>query len=632
MRKILILVSFAFLISDIYAQEDTLEVKSDIKEVTVFLEGAQIIRKAKMNLPKGSHKISLIKLSQYLDPKSVQVKSSSNLTILSVKHQINYFQNPEKTTEIKNLEKRKKELEFEIKNEQTILSVYKQEEDLLLRNKKLAGSKKALKIEELKQAAELFRERLTEIKTKQLEINKKIDQYNKEKNKIRNQLSSLNATKEEPTSEIVVSVTANSDINAKFDINYAVSRAGWKAKYDIRAKDISKPIELNYKADIFQQTGYDWKNVKLTLSTGNPAKSGDKPQLATWFLNFYNPHVYRDYDKIKESERKLVYKTVNGAVTGRIIGDDGMPLPGVTVQVKGTSVATMTGPDGYYSIDVPEGTKSMIFSYIGMESYEKAITGNRQDIVMSPGDVALDEVVVTSYGVSRSKGKIGGKNKKKDKKKSEGEKQINKVEEKQTSIEFLLEKPYTIPSDKKDHSVDVRKYMTKAKFNYFCVPKIEEKAYLVARIFEWEQYNMLSGKTNLFFEGTYVGSSFMDVNNTEDTLKVSMGRDNDIAITRELLKDYTKKQILSNKKVETYAYEIAVRNKKNKAIDIVVEDQFPQSAYNDITVEHIELSGAEYDKDTGKLKWKMSLKPSETKKLIIKYSVKYPRNKVINIK
>ncbi len=94
-------------------------------------------------------------------------------------------------------------------------------------------------------------------------------------------------------------------------------------------------------------------------------------------------------------------------VTGKVIDDAGEALPGVSVLVKGTTVGTMTLGDGTYSIEVPDGSNTLVFSYIGMETQEVAITGNVIDVTLVQSSEFIDEVVVTALGVSKEKKALG---------------------------------------------------------------------------------------------------------------------------------------------------------------------------------------------------------------------------------
>ena len=146
-----------------------------------------------------------------------------------------------------------------------------------------------------------------------------------------------------------------------------------------------------------------------------------------------------------------------------------------------------------------------------------------------------------------------------------------------TTTSYDIDLPYTIANDGKYNAVEIKEVNTPATYQYYVTPKLDRDAFLTAQVTNWEQYNLLSGEANLFFEGTYLGKTYLNTQNTNDTLNVSLGRDKNVVVTRTKLNDYTKKGFLSNKRTDSRGYEIAVRNKKPQAINIIVEDQLPLS-------------------------------------------------------
>jgi uncharacterized protein (TIGR02231 family) len=202
----------------------------------------------------------------------------------------------------------------------------------------------------------------------------------------------------------------------------------------------------------------------------------------------------------------------------------------------------------------------------------------------------------------------------------------------QTSLntEFDISLPYTVSSSNKPTLVDIRNHELKADYQYAVAPKLDGDAFLLARVTGWEEFSLLPGEANVFFEGTFVAKSFIDPNNIRDTLSVSLGRDKRIVVKREKLKDLTTRKYIGTNQRETYAYEISVRNTKTEAIKITVEDQLPVSQNSQIEITVTDVANAKYNKDTGKMVWEMSLQPNETKKVVYKFEVKYPKDKIIS--
>jgi uncharacterized protein (TIGR02231 family) len=354
--------------------------------------------------------------------------------------------------------------------------------------------------------------------------------------RLQKQINSENELYSRNTSEVVISVSANSPTSATFEVNYIVYNANWSPIYDLRAINTKNPIQLNYKANVSQRTGEDWNNVKLTLSTANPNQSGVIPQLIPWYLDFYNPIVYKS-DKGR------------GAVA------------------RSAMPAAMS--------DKRE-----------MEMDEEAPALSLSDYVST---------VQTSL-----------------------------------NTEFKIALPYTVSSSAKPTMVDISKHEIKSDYTYSVVPKLDNDAFLIAKATGWEAYNLLPGEANIFFEGTYVGKTFIDPNSIKDTLSVSLGRDKRIVVKREELKDLTSKRFIGSNLREEHSWQITVRNSKSESITITVEDQLPVTRNSQIEVSSIDNGGAKFNAVTGKLTWELTIQPNESKKVVYRYEVKYPKDKQIS--
>ncbi|HMI02521.1 MAG TPA: SusC/RagA family TonB-linked outer membrane protein [Pedobacter sp.] len=97
-------------------------------------------------------------------------------------------------------------------------------------------------------------------------------------------------------------------------------------------------------------------------------------------------------------------RTITGTVTGK---DDGQPLPGVTVLVKGTKIGTQTGSDGKFALSVPSNAAQLEFSYLGYATQTLAATGAVVNVALESDSKSLTEVVVTALGISKEKKTLG---------------------------------------------------------------------------------------------------------------------------------------------------------------------------------------------------------------------------------
>ncbi len=511
---------------------DPVGVTSQIKEVTVFLQGAQISRQARINITKGSSTLIFRELPVDIDPQSIQARGEGNFVILSLLHQVNYLAGAHKTAGIQALQDTLKMLENKLAEVNGKQAVMKSEEELLVANRNLGGNDRTITMAELKLAADFYRSRLTEIKMAQIKLATETGKLTEKIEKVRNQLSTMDVNK--PTSEILVNISAEEASAVTLWMTYTVNDAGWYPEYDIRAKDVQNPVQLSYNAKVYQNTGEDWNKVSIRLSTANPQQRGEKPVLQPWFIDFEQPVA-------------------------------------------------------------PDETNIM-----QLENYKSAAAP--QEMIWKTGSEDAAAPAATAAT-------------------------LTSVSENQTNFEFNIKVPYDIPSDNKQYTINIQESSLPATYEYYCAPKIDREAFLLARITGWENLNLLSGEINLFFEGTYVGKSTLNVRNTRDTLDLSLGRDKGIVVTRAKLKDFTEQKTIGSNIRETRTWEVTVRNSKKQALNLRIEDQFPISMNKDIVIEDQQYSGGSYDKETGKVVWKMNLAPSEEKKLRLSFAIKYPKDK-----
>ncbi|MDX1830469.1 MAG: mucoidy inhibitor MuiA family protein [Lutibacter sp.] len=620
MKKIIIII-FCLIFTKIYSQNITeKKVLSKVNEVTVFIKGAQITRNKTLDLKQGKTLLKFINLSPFIDSKSVQVKATGNVTVLSVNHQQNYLDKLDKQQELIDLETKLKDIKSKITLEQTYISIINDELTFLRENRKIGGRNQELSVTNLKDAENFYSTKLTSLKLKKIERDKNLDKLNKQRVDFELQIKTLTSKREFPNGEILVKVDAKKNTTVAFELSYIVENAGWFPSYDIRAKNVNEPIELVYKANVKQDTKINWSNVKLNLSSADPNVSGIAPELKTYLLNY--------------NTLPPTYNLVSNEITGKVLDENNEPLPGANIMVKGTTIGTTSDFDGNYSITIPNNSSKIEFSYVGFLTQTLPVTNSTLNVFLKQSSQTLDEVVITSYGERKRKnirkaleGKAAGVS---IRGASSLQIPINQIE-KQTTINFEIKTPYSIKSDNKSYSVDMTNYSLPADYRYICVPKIDKDAFLIANISDWEKYNLLEGEANIFFENTFVGKSLMNVKYATDTLQISLGRDKKVIVKREKMKNFTSKQFIGSKKEESRVWSVNVKNNKSQKINMLLFDQVPVSTLEEIKVDILNISGAKINSKTGEIKWEFSLAPNESKKFELSYSVKYPKNKSLII-
>lgn len=601
---------------------------SKIEKVTVFLEGAQVQRIAKTSLSAGKFELVFTNISPSIEKQSIQVKADGNITVLSVIHQQNFLKEQQKQDEIKEIEEQKETQTEKIALQKNILNVFKQEETMLVKNQQIGGANNGIKAVDLKEAADFQRNRLTEVYQKQMETDRAIKKMEIELGKMNKQLAELNQKADISTSEIHVTVNAKETTNSNFTITYLVKQSGWFPTYDIRVKDISSPINLQYKANVFQSSGEDWKDVKLFISSGNPNENGTKPVINPWYLKYV--YAYQPRTNTIQSTYSA------GTVTGTVTDEKGDPLPGASITIKGTRTGVSVDNNGQYRLLARPGDVLLV-SGAGLEPTEATIGyGGSVNIAVKRLILAGTEVVVTALGQGDSWGSYSGSgystydNKRYKKKKEETA--INTTTSYQpTTTVYEIDDPYTILNDGKNYMVDIDGYEVDARYEYYAAPKLEADAFLTAKIVDWQELNLLPGDANLFFEGTFLGKSLLDVTNAGDTLNISLGKDKGVQVKRTLLKDFSSKRFIGSNKTATRQYEIVIRNNKQQPVSIIVEDQFPVSTQKEIEVQDRKYEGAKLDDDTQRITWQMTVNSKKENKVNFKYEVKYPKDKVLQL-
>lgn len=534
MYRISLIIFLLFKTVASYSQNEK-AVESEISQVTVFLNKAQVTRVVKARIEAGKMDLVLSGLTSQLDPSSIQVAGKGNFVILGIRHQQNFLTEFNVPTKLKRMKDSLSYYQSHLSIEQSQKEILNKEEQMLLSNQKIGGNNQNITVAELKAMADFYRSRLTDILNSRMKQDDKIKKINEQIVRLQRQINSENELYARNTSEIVVSVSAPAPVSGTLEVIYIVSNAGWNPVYDLRAINTKSPLSLNYKANVYQRTGEEWNNVKLKLSTANPNQSGLKPELYPWYLDFYNPVVYKEY------------KSKN----------------------LGRAVPAEAKADG-----------------VEMEMAEEVFSQSVADFVST---------VQTTL-----------------------------------NTEFDIALPYTVSSSSKATMVDIRNYDVKANYTYAVVPKVDGDAFLVAKATGWEEYSLLPGEANIFFEGTFVGKTFIDPNNIKDTLSVSLGRDKRIVVKREELKDLTSKKLIGSNQREEHVWEISIRNTKSETIKITIEDQLPVSRNSQIEVSVIDMGGAKFEAATGKLKWDLSLQANEARKIQFRYEVKYPKDKQIS--
>ena len=606
---------------------------ASINKVTVFTNGAQVERSKSVILVPGEQVVTFTGFSPYMDKKSLQVKAKGHLTILGVSERTAH---PDSAAQVKRLRAAEDDVKAverriqQTKDEQEMLTA---QLELVKTNCSVAGRTVATPLANIKELNAYYAQQVLSVKERSQELEEQLQKLNDELKRKQDTCDSIAKLKLKNITEIDVKLEAKQAGRADFDITYYVKNAGWFPSYDIRSNSIKEPLQLSYKANIYQNTREEWKNVPVTLSSANPNRSNIAPQLKTYWLDYGLSAPTYSFD------------SDGSTVSGKIVdAEDGSPIIGASIIIKGTQLGTVSDIDGYYSITLPQDHRQLSFAYIGYQTQTRTATpGSTLNIRMKEDEQRLDEVTVVGYGTSKKGRKSKGEVLKAKEsipmmadlavEEEMDESEVISVNQQQAQFgyEFDIKQLLTLPDGGKTTTTEIARHQLPAIYEYRGIPKIDKESFLVADAIDWQKLNLMEGEANVYFDNSFVGKSILDPNVSSDTLHFSMGRDQSICVQRIKVSESSTRRFFGSNQEQTMKWRISVKNNRQESVNITVFDQAPISRNTSIEVSMEELSDGQFDKQTGIIKWPLQLQPGEQRDLILQYKVKYPKNRRLNI-
>lgn len=502
-----------------------------LNKVTLFLQGAELQGQSTVTLTKGESEILLTGIANDIKPNSINVGfgQDAKVKVLSTSLNNNYIYDNNPDEKIKTLVEQLQQQQEKYDNVKIKFDAVS-EQIKLLQGNRLDSLVKGTHddLTKMENTLDFIKTNLVVTLNEQHNLQKELEKLDHQIAERQQQINEQMAKSKGLTNAIIVKLYSEEAITLPVNLSYVTNQASWKPVYDVRVADINSPLQLTYKADIYQNSGLDWQNVDFSLSTSNPSESIIAPKLLPWHVGI-------------NSEKGLFLRSKSS-----------------------------------YNNESAQALKSI--------SYNVAEEDNALTITLG----------------------------------------IN--------TRFRVKLPYTIKSNSETNILTLLNKKVDAKYHYIATPKLSSNVYLQAQITNWDKLNLLPGKSTVFFNGDYVGESFITTKGAKDTLDLSLGRDKNIYISRNRNVNETSKPAFFGDDVsQKYAYTIDVKNAKALPIDIVVYDQLPLVINKTVSLESTKYDGANYDKETGLLDWRFTLNPSESKKLNLSFKLTYPKDKADDI-
>lgn len=617
------------------ANGDNKKVTPSIKHVTVFTNGAQVERSLSVNLLAGEQVITFTGLSPYTDVKSMQIKARGKLTVLGVNYRTIHPDSLQRVKQLREAEKLVKSTDEKERELKAQLEVVNAQLEMVKTNSSIGNRTTVTPLANIKELNNYYAQETLELKKKAIAIDQELEKLSEIREKQEKTVDSIARLKLKTMTEADLTLQVAQAGKVEFDLTYYVRNAGWYPTYDLRSEGLGLPLQLSYKANMFQNTKEEWNNIPVTLSSANPSRSNIAPELRTYWI---------DYGKL--APRYDNELGTEGSVSGVVLDEEGEPLIGCSVTVVGTSLGTVTDVNGRYSIALPRGKNQLRFAYVGYLSQTSSVNGSTLNVRMKEDSAALQEVVVIGYGVSKKgrgktsrkredasmiEGKVPGVAVSKEPEMPESELIAVNEQRAQFGYEFEIKQPLTLLSDGKTTTTEIARYQLPATYQYLGIPRADKDAFLVADATDWQQYSLLEGEANVYFENSFIGKTILDPTVANDTLHFSLGRDNGIRMQRTKVSARSTRRLLASNQEQDMTWRITVKNSRKEAVSLLLQDQIPVSQNSNITVTTEELSGGQLDKSTGIIVWQLQLQPNEQREFIVQYRVKYPKNRQLTI-
>jgi uncharacterized protein (TIGR02231 family) len=315
--KTLILFLACFIFYKAYSADNEKVIKSKPEKIIVYMQGAQVHRTSSLNLVAGQNTLIFSGLENCINTSAIQASGNGNFIIAEIQQEVRYPELDKAKLNgdvrykklLKHVNDSLQEINYLLEEISAKTEALSTEKNVLLNYSLYKGQSKRDSIASLKDGLNYLREKLFNINAEQLKLKREREKLEAKKIALNERLISVSnelanqnngGDVEKVDYRILVHVIADQATQATININYYITNAGWTPLYDLRAVSNEQNIKLTYKAQIHQNSGNDWGNVKLVLSTANPNRSYNLPELSPWYLG-YNYPVYKNKKQFSEA-------------------------------------------------------------------------------------------------------------------------------------------------------------------------------------------------------------------------------------------------------------------------------------------------------------------------------------------
>lgn len=637
------------------------QVASEIKQVTVYKAGATVERSATHQFQAGRNTYLFVGIPQDLIPSTVQLQVPEGVNILSINYR---YMTAEELgfDDLTEIGSQIAEVEEQILAQNDIKAALREDLDFIALNSDVPNESAAA---EVRNVDAYLSKRRREIRGEIRATLNRIEELQAQSQALRSQMAQLEVELGKPKSVVELETNASRAVRGDVSIKYFVEDAQWVPFYNIRSGGVGTPIEFEFMASIRQNTGEDWNNVRLQLSTSNPSTFSAEPEISTWKIGYredYVPSILPSYHQTNILKRGSFYALIKDEETQR-------PLPNARVELTSNGdrfIATSNEKGEVTIAELNEGTYTVYCYFEGYQTLTTSLdvspqpalnrislskTGASRMLAVTLPQIqqlateiaweatSVEDDLSLSYSFNNNDGypdvrgtrdnanvvfvdgvKVRGSVALPE---SASSRNFTRIQQALGSV-YSIDIPFTVPSTGMAAETWISTAELPAEYIDRFRPARSENGRLIARVPNWEQLDLIQAAANLYVDNSFNGTIAINPQQTGDTLELSLGIDQGILAERKRIDFERSRGFWSGRVEESFTYQIKFKNTRPVPVTLAVQEQFPISATSAITVTEKIAEGGVVDDQSGRITWNRMLQPNE--EWVIKYSyiVTYP--------
>ncbi len=594
---------------------------SRITHVTVYPDSALVTREVEVPAGAGTVELVVSPLPERTVNSSLYSESAEGIRVLTTRFRTRPVKENTRE-EVRKLEDEVKKLQTTARKVQADMEACKQNMSLLskLENFTTASTQHATEKGKLDSEATIALAKYLMDgrgeKTKEMVgLQQQLESNAEQLEFVQRKLRELSAGTSKTERDAVIVVDKANGAAGKVRLNYLVDAASWRPQYKFRSgKEMKEKVQVEYLAAIMQQTGEDWSNVNLVLSTAQPMLNAAPPDLQMLAVGVV-PRGTPMKDNIVRAPQPVPNPPGQGGFQG---GMPGMSTPG---QSQTPNLGAINNPSGLVtSADLENAAKQLrqqaqieinqknssasntIWNYAG--ALEQA-----RDLVLNP------------------EGRLSGKEKPRSRN-NEG-----------PSVTYHLNARLTVPSRNDEQVLEVAKLDMTPEYFYKAVPVLTPHVYRQANLTNKSDYVLLPGEATMYNGTDFVGRMNLPLVAIGEQLTIGFGVEPQLQVNRQMMDKSRAMQ--GGNQVLKYEYRILVNSYKKERVKLQVWDRLPFAENETMGVSLVKASPdvskdpmyAREDRPHNLLRWDLDVEPAMNgeKAQTIQYEFKLELDKQMTI-